>query len=102
MYFCSFVNFTFDPDLTTSTGLVVVFFDDVSAEHQAESVMSRTVRLLILNKLIQKPYAISASIGSVITVAQKDDTLFSVIKMADDKMYEVKKEKKAARKSEKV
>ena len=55
-----------------------------------------------LNKLVQKPYTISASIGSVITVVEKDDTLFSIIKMADDKMYEVKKAKKSARKSEKV
>ena len=55
-----------------------------------------------LNKLVQKPYTISASIGSVITVVEKDDTLFSIIKMAYINMYEVKKAKKSALKSEKV
>ena len=80
-----------------------VYFDP-NANNSAADSLSRKINksLESLNKLIQKPYDISASIGSVITVAQKDDTLFSVIKMADDKMYEVKKKKKAARKSEKV
>ena len=80
-----------------------VYFDPNAGSSAADSLSKKITKSLeSLNKLIQKPYAISASIGSVITVAQKDDTLFSIIKMADDKMYEVKKEKKAARKSEKV
>ena len=80
-----------------------VYFDP-NANNSTVANLNRkiTKSLESLNKLIQKPYTISASIGSVITVAKKEDTLFSVIKLADDKMYEVKKEKKAARKSEKI
>ena len=55
-----------------------------------------------INKLLQKPYTISASIGSVVTVAKPGDTLYNIIKLADDKMYDIKKQKKAARKSEKI
>ena len=55
-----------------------------------------------INSLVKKPYVISASIGSIITPAKEGDTLYSVIKMADEKMYDVKKQKKRARKSEKV
>ena len=61
-----------------------------------------TKSLESINNTVHKPYTISASIGSVITTAQKGDTLFSIIKMADDKMYQIKNEKKAARKSEKM
>ena len=39
MYFCSFVNFTFDPYFTASAGLVIVFFYDVGAEHQSEAAI---------------------------------------------------------------
>ena len=55
-----------------------------------------------INKLLQKPYTISASIGSVVTGAKEGDTLYSIVKLADDKMYEVKKLKKNARKSERI
>ena len=55
-----------------------------------------------INKLVKKPYVISASIGSIVTKANEHDTLYSIIKMADEKMYEIKRQKKLARKSEKV
>ena len=66
--------------------------------------LSRKINIALdnINKLVQKPYTISASIGSVVTVARPDDTLYSIIKLADEKMYDVKKLKKNARKSEKV
>ena len=54
-----------------------------------------------INTIIQKPYTLSASIGSIVSEAKETDTLYSFIKMADDKMYEVKKKRKNARKSEK-
>ena len=80
-----------------------VYFNPNASRGDAVAFTKRITKSLeSLNKLVQKPYVISASIGSVITVAKKDDTLFSIIKMADDKMYEIKKEKKAARKSEKL
>ncbi len=66
--------------------------------------LERKINLALenINKLLQKPYVISASIGSVVTVAKTGDTLYSIVKLADDKMYEVKKAKKKARKSERI
>ena len=52
MYFCSFVNLALDPYFAASAGLVVVFFYDVSAEHQAEAMMSGVVRAFIFNEFI--------------------------------------------------
>ncbi|MBO4877171.1 MAG: diguanylate cyclase [Ruminococcus sp.] len=55
-----------------------------------------------MNRIINKPYKLSASLGSVIQNLKEGDTLYSMIKLADDKMYDIKKQKKKARKSEKV
>ena len=75
-----------------------------SATHGDAVTLSRKVNTALdnINKLLQKPYTISASIGSVVTVAKPGDTLYNIIKLADDKMYDIKKQKKAARKSEKI
>lgn len=58
--------------------------------------------LATCNARLQKPYQLSASIGSIVKVAGESDSLYSMIQQADDKMYEIKKHKKAARKSEAV
>lgn len=50
-----------------------------------------------INNIIRKPYTLSASVGSVIVTADEDVTLYSVIKQADEKMYEVKKQRKNSR-----
>ncbi len=50
-----------------------------------------------MNNIIKKPYILSASVGSVIAEAGEDTTLYSVIKQADEKMYEVKKHRKNSR-----
>lgn len=50
-----------------------------------------------MNNIIKKPYMLSASVGSVIADAGDDTTLYSVIKQADEKMYEVKKYRKNSR-----
>lgn len=80
-----------------------VYFNPNGTESDAIT-LERKVNLALdnLNKLLQKPYVISASIGSIVTVAKPDDTLYSIVKLADDKMYEVKKAKKKARKSERI
>ncbi len=49
------------------------------------------------NSIISKPYKISASIGSVTTKVDDSFTLFKIVKMADEVMYEVKKNKKNSR-----
>ena len=53
-----------------------------------------------INRNVKKPYKISASIGSIISSEEDNDTIYDVIDRADDKMYATKKEKKKARLSE--
>ena len=55
-----------------------------------------------MNRIINKPYKLSASLGSIIESLKEGDTLYSLIKEADDRMYEIKRQKKKNRKSEKV
>ncbi|MDE6539820.1 MAG: GGDEF domain-containing protein [Ruminococcus sp.] len=50
-----------------------------------------------MNNIIKKPYTLSASVGSIIITADENTTLYSVIKQADEKMYEVKKQHKNSR-----
>lgn len=54
-------------------------------------------KLTGMNEIINKPYTLSASLGSFITVVDEDSTLYSIIKQADELMYEVKKNKKNSR-----
>lgn len=49
------------------------------------------------NSIIAKPYKISASIGSIVEKVDSSYTLFRIVKMADEVMYEVKKNKKNSR-----
>lgn len=80
----------------------VVF--EVGVTHSAADALQRRFdsRIENMNSLIKKPYTLSASIGSIIMVPDENTTLYSIIQEADDKMYTIKKEKKAARKSEKI
>lgn len=50
-----------------------------------------------MNNIIRKPYTLSASVGSVIVDTDENITLYSVIKQADEKMYDVKKARKNSR-----
>lgn len=52
-----------------------------------------------INGIIQKPYDLSASIGSIIVEAQEKDSLYNIINKADNLMYDIKKKKKMARES---
>ncbi len=80
----------------------VIFSVDVN-DGEAEALERKfNAKLDNMNAIITKPYALSASFGSVITTANDGDTLYSVIKLADDKMYDVKKMKKTTRRSEKL
>ena len=76
----------------------------VNVERNDDIVLARkfAAELQAINDLIRKPYAISASLGSVVIAAEEDDSLYSIIKQADEKMYEIKRQKKRARKSEKI
>ena len=54
-------------------------------------------RLEKLNQIIDKPYSIEASIGTIVTIVKPDAKLFSLISQADQLMYERKKRKKTSR-----
>ncbi len=56
-----------------------------------------TMKLAEINAIINKPYTLSASLGSYVTTADDNTTLYSIISMADEKMYEIKKQKKNSR-----
>jgi diguanylate cyclase (GGDEF)-like protein len=68
---------------------------DEDAAYEIESRL--TSRLSEMNSILNKPYEFSASIGMCVTEVHEDDKLFSLITMADDKMYEQKKLKKTSR-----
>lgn len=50
-----------------------------------------------MNRVINKPYKLDASIGTILTDVQPDVTLFKLITQADAIMYEKKKKKKTSR-----
>ena len=54
-------------------------------------------KLANLNKNAGKTYEISASLGYVTTTPTQTDSLSDLIQIADSRMYEIKKKKKAAR-----
>lgn len=75
-----------------------VIFDSSASNSSSESLERRfNAKLESINLIINKPYKISASIGSYITEVDEDDTLYRIIKTADELMYEVKKNKKNSR-----
>ena len=55
------------------------------------------IQLESINRIIRKPYKISASIGTIVTDATADVTLFNLITQADEIMYENKKRKRTSR-----
>ena len=80
-----------------------IIFSRGCEENAAETAAAKFDQALAeCNAMLKKPYQLSASIGSIVTVAGKNDTLYAMIQHADDRMYEFKKRKKAARKSEKI
>ncbi len=75
-----------------------IIFGSNASENDIEPLESAFVSLLQrTNSLIEKPYKISASIGTVVTEAVPDVELFSLITQADEIMYEQKKKKKTSR-----
>lgn len=75
-----------------------VLFDNCASDSSAESLERRfNAKLENINHIINKPYRISASLGSYIAEVNAQDTLYRIIKQADELMYEVKKKKKNSR-----
>lgn len=50
-----------------------------------------------INHIVKKPYPISASFGSYVTVPDSNTTLYGIITVADERMYEIKKKRKNSR-----
>lgn len=75
----------------------VVFSQSVEAGDDTSFERRFQKRIESINSIISKPYKLSASIGSIITTPVEGDTLFSLIKNADELMYDVKKKKKNSR-----
>lgn len=75
----------------------IVFTSDAVAGDDEAFKRRFNSKIDSMNNIIKKPYTLSASVGSVIADARDDTTLYSVIKQADEKMYEVKKQRKNSR-----
>ena len=75
-----------------------VIFNKNVTEKDAEAFARKLNRKLdTKNEIFKKPYKISASVGSIISVASENTTLNSLIQQADDTMYEIKKKRKNSR-----
>ncbi len=68
-------------------------------DHDMAKILAEKINKKIeeVNKGINKPYEISASVGCYVTEAREEFPLFNMITKADQKMYEEKKRKKTSR-----
>lgn len=75
-----------------------VIFSVNITENTREEIDSRfETELKNINASSNKPYLISGSIGSVVMTPCEHDDLYSIIKLADEKMYKKKREKNVSR-----
>jgi len=67
--------------------------------HEMASVLAKKIdeKITEVNRTLNKPYEISASMGCYLTEAKEEFPLFNMITKADQKMYEEKKRKKTSR-----
>ncbi|HRR75656.1 MAG TPA: GGDEF domain-containing protein [Ruminococcus sp.] len=77
----------------------IIFFSSIN-EGFAEALERKfNAKIESSNASIRKPYQLSASIGSIVKKLEEGDTLYGIIQQADEKMYEIKKQKKRSRRS---
>jgi diguanylate cyclase (GGDEF)-like protein len=75
-----------------------VVFTVKAAEESRQTLENKFEHTLDdINNAANKPYRITASIGSVIITPAENDTIEGLLKKADDTMYEIKKRRKAGR-----
>ncbi|MBP7186654.1 MAG: GGDEF domain-containing protein [Ruminococcus sp.] len=73
-----------------------VIFTAGADEDDGEALIRRfNSKIENMNRIIKKPYRLSASIGNAVENADGNTTLFDIIQRADDKMYELKKTRRA-------
>lgn len=75
----------------------IIFGSDADEEDVRALERRFESRIAEMNQIINKPYELSASIGTCLTEAGPDTMLFKIITIADEKMYEQKKRKKTSR-----
>lgn len=75
----------------------LVFSENFNHDMAATLADKINEKIKEINKTINKPYEISASIGCYVTEAKEEFPLFNIITKADQKMYEEKKRKKTSR-----
>lgn len=75
----------------------VIFDRDVSEGDAGAMERRFNAKIDSLNQMVNKPYTISASLGSITVTAGEDTTLYGIIKSADEKMYDIKRKKKTSR-----
>lgn len=80
-----------------------IIFSAKADDHEAELLEGMFhKRISELNQLINKPYQIAASIGTLVVKVTPEDKLFGLITQADAIMYEEKKRRKTSRYLRKV
>jgi diguanylate cyclase (GGDEF)-like protein len=71
-----------------------ILFGENASDRDAEELCSNfEKRLEMINNTGNKPYKISASIGTVVSDINEEQSLFGIINQADEIMYEQKKRK---------
>ncbi|MDE6781860.1 MAG: GGDEF domain-containing protein [Ruminococcus sp.] len=75
----------------------VVFTSDVEDGDDEAFKRRFNMKAERMNAIIKKPYTLSASVGSVIVTADENVTLYSIIKQADEKMYDIKRQRHNSR-----
>lgn len=75
----------------------IIFADNHTDSDAKELIDCIYMHIKKFNRISDKPYAIDASIGYIITKADIDMSLYKVISMADQAMYENKKRRKEER-----
>ncbi len=75
----------------------IIFGADVNEEEVQLFEHKLTAKLDEINRILNKPYPISASMGTYLTSVTPDMPLFQIITKADEKMYEQKKRKSTSR-----
>lgn len=73
---------------------IIAFCSENASERAEEIINNIKSEIEYFNAFGNKPYYLNISMGLYIKVAEKTDTLDSFIKLADDLMYEDKKENK--------
>lgn len=75
-----------------------VIFNADAKDSSEDALLRRfNYKMKTMNSIIKKPYVLSASVGSIVIDPDENTTIYNIIRLADEKMYEIKKKKKNSR-----